>query len=91
MPRACAPQEKPQQREAYILQLESSPCLPQLKSKQQQRPSTVKNKEIKLFKKIQKNPPNVAKEIKEGFLGEVSFESGLEEGGVQPAEPEGTA
>ena len=29
-PRACAPQEKPQQRDACTLQLESSPCLPQL-------------------------------------------------------------
>ena len=46
-PRACAPQqEKPSQGEAHALQLESSPHSPQLEKacKQQQRPSTAKNK-----------------------------------------------
>ena len=54
-PSACAPKrEKPPQWEARTPHLESSPCSPQLEKRpaQQQRPSTVINKQIKLFLKF---------------------------------------
>ena len=60
-PRACAPQqEKPPQWEAWALQLKSNPHSWQLEKThvQQWRPSTAKNKYIKLcFKKIKTEIP----------------------------------
>jgi len=47
VPRACAPQqERPQQREAHTLQLESNPCSPTLERalEKQRRPSAAKYK-----------------------------------------------